>query len=54
MSVSKKRKISDEKRVFQEKCSKSNFFKLINLLICNFKCTNLILKIVKIKLNFYI
>jgi hypothetical protein len=33
MSVSKKRKISDEKRVFQEKWSNNNFFKLLNLLI---------------------
>jgi hypothetical protein len=54
MSVSKKRKISDESRVFQEKWSNSYFFKLLNLLICNFKCTYLILRIVKIKLNFYI
>jgi hypothetical protein len=46
MSMSKKRKISDKKRVFQEKWSNSNFFKLLNLLICNFKCTYLILKIV--------
>jgi hypothetical protein len=54
MSESKKRKISDEKRVFQEKWSNRNFFKLLILLICNFKCTYLILKIVRIKLNFYI
>jgi hypothetical protein len=54
MSVSKKRKISDETLVFQEKWFNSNFFKLLNLLICNFKFTYLILKIVRIKLNFYI
>jgi hypothetical protein len=54
MSVSKKRKISNERRVFQEKWSNSYFFKLLNLLICNFKCTYLILKIIGIKLNFYI